>query len=80
MEIQDLQKTQIEKRDIKSMRLEELQEAVASMGQPSFRALQVYRWLHRGVSSFDEMSDLSKSLQAKRLPDSVLKRFSMSLS
>ncbi len=65
MEIQDLQKTQIEKRDIKSMRLEELQEAVASMGQPSFRALQVYRWLHRGVSSFDEMSDLSKSLRSR---------------
>ncbi len=29
-------------------------------GQPSYKALQIYRWLHRGVSSFEEMTDLSK--------------------
>ena len=51
--------------DIKSMTLEELKKRFAEMGEPSFRALQVYRWLSRGVRSFDEMSDLSKPLREK---------------
>ena len=54
-----MQKTQIEKQDIKSMNLAEIREVMVSMGQPSFRAAQVYRWLHRGVISFEQMSDLS---------------------
>ena len=49
--------------DIKSMTLAELRTAFAAEGLPSFRALQVYKWLHRGVASFDEMSDLSKVLR-----------------
>lgn len=47
-------------KDIKSMILQELKADFAAEGQPAFRALQVYRWLHRGVVSFDEMSDQSK--------------------
>ena len=35
------------------------------MGQPGFRARQVFTWLHRGVRSFDEMTDLSKPLRAQ---------------
>ena len=46
--------------DIKSMTLEELRADFAAQGQPAFHALQVYRWLHRGVRSFDGMSDQSK--------------------
>ena len=49
--------------DVKSMTLDELTADLAAMGQPSFRARQIYRWLHRGVSSFGEMTDLSKSLR-----------------
>ena len=36
-----------------------------NMGQPAFRAKQVFTWLHRGVRSFDEMTDLSKPLRAQ---------------
>ena len=51
--------------DIKSMRLDELQAAFLERGLPKYRAAQVYRWLHqRGVTSFDEMTDLSKDLRA----------------
>jgi 23S rRNA (adenine2503-C2)-methyltransferase len=46
--------------DIKSMTLEELKNSFAAIGQPAFRALQVYHWLGRGVRGFDEMSDLPK--------------------
>ena len=34
--------------DIKSMTLEELRGAMAALGQPAFRAGQIYTWLHRG--------------------------------
>ena len=51
--------------DIKSMRLDELQATFLERGLPKYRAAQVYRWLHqRGVTSFDEMTDLSKDLRA----------------
>ena len=47
------------------MRLDELQATFLERGLPKYRAAQVYRWLHqRGVTSFDEMTDLSKDLRA----------------
>ena len=51
--------------DIKSMTLEELTAWFKEQGEPAFRAKQVFRWLYRGVTSFDEMSDLSKALRQK---------------
>ncbi|MCY1714314.1 23S rRNA (adenine(2503)-C(2))-methyltransferase RlmN [Caproiciproducens galactitolivorans] len=51
--------------DIKSMTLDELKADFAADGQPAFRALQVYKWLHRGVSNFDEMSDQSKAFRQR---------------
>ena len=54
--------------EIRSMRLEELTEALKQMGEPAFRGRQVFTWLHRGVRSFEEMSDVSKSLR-ERLAD-----------
>ena len=51
--------------DIKSMTLEELTAWFKDQGEPAFRAKQVFQWLYRGVTSFDEMSNLSKSLRQK---------------
>ena len=48
---------------IKDMTVDELCTYFASIGQPSYRAKQVFRWLSTGVSSFDEMSNLPKSLR-----------------
>lgn len=53
------------KLDIKSMYLDELKVIVKSMGEPEFRALQLFKWLHSGVCSFDEMTNLSKSFRGK---------------
>ncbi len=55
----------MDKTDLSSLTFEQLSEAVKAFGLPSFRAGQIYRWLARGVQSFDEMSDLSKDLRAK---------------
>ena len=36
------------------------------LGEKRFRAIQLFRWVHqRGASSFDQMSDLAKSLREK---------------
>ena len=51
--------------DIKSMTLEEMGEYLRQLGEPTFRAKQVFSWLHQGARSFDEMSNLSKALRAK---------------
>ena len=47
------------------MTLEELTAALGEMGEPAFRGKQVFTWLHRGVRSFEEMSDISKDLREK---------------
>ena len=51
--------------DIKSMNQEELTAFFKELGEPGFRAKQVFQWMHRGAGSFDEMSNLSKSLREK---------------
>lgn len=51
------------KADIKSMLPEELEAELSEMGEPKFRAKQIFTWLSRGVRSFEEMSDLSKKLR-----------------
>lgn len=53
------------KQDLKSMTLAEMQEAFVALGEPKFRAKQVFTWLHRGASRFDEMTNLSKPLREK---------------
>ena len=49
--------------DIKSLDFKELNNLVSELGEKSFRAKQIYEWLHvKLVHSFEEMSNLSKSL------------------
>ncbi len=53
-------------KDIKSMYESELKEEFTQMGEPTYRAKQVYQWLHQsGVKSFDEMTNISKVLRQK---------------
>ena len=49
--------------DLKSMNLEEMSSFFRALGQPAFRAKQVFQWLHRGAVSFEEMTNLPKSLR-----------------
>lgn len=53
------------KQDIKSMNYTEISAALKEMGEPAFRAKQIFVWLHKGVKSFDEMTNLSKALREK---------------
>ena len=56
----------LEKKDIRSLNYEEMQEWIASIGEKTFRGRQIYEWLHqKQAESFEEMSNLSKSLREK---------------
>ena len=48
---------------LKSQTLPELTATLKELGLPAFRGKQVYTWLHKGVRSYDEMTNLSKDLR-----------------
>ncbi len=50
-------------KDIKSYSLTELTEEIASLGEPKFRAKQIYDWMHvKCARSFDDMTNVPKQL------------------
>ena len=49
--------------NLKSMTVPEIGILLKEMGQPAFRAKQIYTWLHKGVRSYDEMTNLPKALR-----------------
>lgn len=51
--------------DLKDLEFCELEEFLKDLGEPKFRAKQIFSWLHRGVESFDEMTNISKSTRIK---------------
>ena len=53
----------MEKQDIRSMYLTELEEMLGELGQPKFRAAQLYRWLQSGETDFDSMTNIPLSLR-----------------
>ena len=53
-----------EKIDIKSLTVEELSALLGEMGQPAYRAKQIFAWLSSGCGSWDEMTNLPKTLRA----------------
>lgn len=55
----------MQKTDLKSLSLEELTTFVKDIGEPPFRAKQIYKWLFKGVASFQEMTDLSEKLRSR---------------
>ena len=55
----------MKKIDIKSMYLEELEALMKDMGEPKFRAGQIFDWLQQGVDNFDEMSNIPSKLRVK---------------
>lgn len=51
--------------NLKDLTYEELELLLADMGEKKFRAKQIYTWLYKGVTSFDEMTNISKQLREK---------------
>ena len=60
------ERNNMEKKDIRSYTFEQLKEEMEQIGEKAFRTKQIYSWLHQKlVDSFDEMTNLSKSLREK---------------
>ena len=53
------------KQDMKSMTRPELEQALTALGEPRFRAGQIFGWLYRGVTDFSQMTNLPNSLREK---------------
>lgn len=51
--------------DLKDFEYDELIEYLKSIGEKKFRAEQIFAWLHKGVTSYDEMTNLSKATREK---------------
>ena len=51
--------------DLKDFEYDELIEYLESIGEKKFRAEQIFSWLHKGVESYDEMTNLSKATREK---------------
>ncbi len=51
--------------NLRSMTQPELAEVLKELGQPAFRAKQVYTWLHKGVRSYSEMTNLPQALRVR---------------
>lgn len=52
--------------DFKNLTLDELTDFVSSLGEPAFRAKQIFTWLYRpGIRKFEQMTDLSKNFRLK---------------
>lgn len=49
--------------DIKSMFPEEIEEYLKPLNQPAYRAMQIFEWIHSGVSDFHKMSNLPINLR-----------------
>lgn len=61
-----------EKLDLLSLYPEEIGSLMAELGQPKYRAKQIFTWLHRG-KTLSEMSDIPKNLREKLEGITVLK-------
>ena len=56
---------------LKNMTVPEIGTVLKELNQPAFRAKQIYAWLHKGVRSYEEMTNLPKALRdtlAERYP------------
>ncbi len=74
----------MEQTDIKSLNLKELTKVIENLGEKSFRAKQIYEWLHKKqVSSYEEMTNISKKLKEDltiNYPLTVLKQVTVQVS
>ncbi len=51
--------------DLASFSMEELEDFIEGIGEKRYRAKQIFSWIHKGVTQFDEMTNLSKELREK---------------
>ena len=51
--------------DLKDFEFDELSAYLNELGEPKFRAKQIFSWLHKGVEDYDDMANISKATREK---------------
>ncbi len=51
--------------NLRDYSISELAAILKNLGEPAYRARQLFKWLHLAVSNYDEMTDIPKSLREK---------------
>lgn len=51
--------------NLNDLTLAELQKAIEDIGEPKFRAKQIFKWFARGITKLDEMTDISAKTKEK---------------
>lgn len=51
--------------NLKDFTFSELQTWLQEIGEPKYRAKQIFQWMYNGVTEFEEMTNLSKALREK---------------
>lgn len=59
--------------DIRDLSLKEIEEFIVSLGEPKFRAKQIFKWINNGIEDFDEMTDIPKKLRDKLKENFIIK-------
>lgn len=63
--------------NLRDLQLKEMEGFIKSLGEPAFRAKQVFSWLYKGVTHFDEMTNVPKTLREKLAQQSYIGRLKM---
>lgn len=58
--------------DLKDLEYEELENLIIRLDEPKFRAKQIFKWLHSGAESFEDMTNISKKTREKLSEVSVV--------
>lgn len=67
----------MEKKDIRSLYLEEIEDNIVELGFSKFRSKQIYNWVSKGVDDFELMSNLPKDLIKSLKENFILKNMSI---
>ncbi len=63
--------------DLKDLEFHELEDFLKELGEPKFRAKQIFSWLSKGVTSFEEMTNISKTTREKLAEKSFISTLSI---
>ena len=63
--------------DLKNLTFDELGAFLSELGEPKYRTKQIFSWLHKGVESFDEMTDIKKATRERLSEKAVVSTLSI---
>lgn len=60
--------------DLRDLTIEEMESFFVELGEPKYRAHQVFSWIYKGITEFDEMANVPKNLRDKLRANTCIRR------